>query len=188
MRADARQNREKVLEAAEAVFAAGGTSASTEEVARRAGVGVGTVFRHFPTKEALLQAILEERLTRLAEEAERLAEEADPGAGLYGLFARMVEQSAAKKTYAQALADAGHDPAAAISKVGERVRDALGRLLAQAQQAHAVRDDLGVTEFVALVVGASQAAEYGRQDGAVKERTLRVFFDGLHPQPDKVER
>lgn len=186
MRADAQRNREKVLEAAEAVFAASGPSASTEEVARRAGVGVGTVFRHFPTKEALLQAILEDRLTRLAEQAERLAREADPGSGLYGLFAHMVEQSAAKRTYAQALADAGLDPEVAMSKVGERVREALGRLLAGAQKARAVRDDLGINELLALVVGASQAVDYGRRDSEVQERTLRVFLDGLRPQPDTV--
>src|SRR5215471_4249673 len=102
MRADARRNRARVLEAAEAVFAARGTSASTEEIALRAGVGAGTVFRHFPTKEALLEAILADRVARLGEEARSLAASADPGAALLGLFARMVEEAAVKKTYVEA--------------------------------------------------------------------------------------
>jgi AcrR family transcriptional regulator len=181
MRADARRNRARVLEAAEAVFAASGTSASTEEVARQAGVGVGTVFRHFPTKEALLQALLADRLTKLGEEAEALSNSQDPGAALFGLFTRMVEQSAAKRTYADALADAGLDATASLSEVGQRTLHALGVLLARAQRSGAVRHDIGVTELVALVVGASRAAEHSGWDREVQARTLQVVFDGLGP-------
>ncbi len=179
MRADARRNRVRVLEAAEAVFAASGTSASTEEIARQAGVGVGTVFRHFPTKEALLQAILEERLTKLAQEAESLSSSGDPGAALFGLFTRMVEQSAAKQAYADAVAGAGLASSASLTGAARRTRRALASLLARAQQAGAVREDIGVTELIALVVGASRAAEHAGWDGEVQARTLRVFFDGL---------
>src|ERR1051326_5156151 len=160
MRADARRNRARVLEAAEAVFAAGGTTASTEEVVRQAGVGVGTVFRHFPTKEALLAALLATELARLAEEAEALADAADPGAALFGLFEGMVERMAAKRTYAAALADLGLDARAAVPGAGDRVRYALQVLLTRAQQAGAVRTDVGVTELIALVVGASPAPEH----------------------------
>jgi AcrR family transcriptional regulator len=73
LRADARRNQARVLETAEAVFAAKGTAASTEEIARQAGVGIGTVFRHFPTKEALLEAVFVGRLRRLADEVDALA-------------------------------------------------------------------------------------------------------------------
>jgi AcrR family transcriptional regulator len=179
MRADARRNRTRVLEAAEAVFAAMGTSASTEAVARQAGVGIGTVFRHFPTKEALLEAILFDRLTKLAEEMESLDAAADPGAALFTLFTRMVDQSAAKRTYADALADAGLDPRIDMSQVGQRMRQALAALLTRAQRAGAVREDVGVTELIALVVGASRAAEHAGRDPDVQARTLRVVFDGL---------
>src|ERR1700674_2193042 len=101
MRADARRNRARVLDAAEAIFADRGTSASTEEIAVRAGVGIGTLFRHFPTKEALLEAILMERVARLGEVARSLATAADPGAALFGLFGRMVEQAVRKKSYVE---------------------------------------------------------------------------------------
>jgi AcrR family transcriptional regulator len=158
MRADARRNRARVLEAAEAVFAARGTSASTEEIASQAGVGIGTLFRHFPTKEALLQAILMGRVARLGEEARSLTDSADPGAALLGLFTRMVEEAATKRTYVDALADPGLGSWLAQSEVGQDAMRALGALLACAQRAGAVRDDIGVTELVALVAGASRAA------------------------------
>src|SRR5215469_4988054 len=181
MRADARRNRARVLEAAEAVFAARGTSASTEEIAHQAGVGVGTVFRHFPTKEALLEAILMDRVARLGEMARSLATAADPGAALFDLFSHMVEQGATKKTYVDALADAALDSKIARSQVGHETVQALGALLARAQRAGAVRQDIGVAELIALVVGASRAAEHIGSDSAVRARTLQVVFDGLRP-------
>ncbi|MEU9844544.1 helix-turn-helix domain-containing protein, partial [Actinomadura sp. NPDC048032] len=94
LRADALRNRAKVLAAAEEVFAVQGTSASTEEVARKAGVGIGTVFRHFPTKESLLEAVLVALLKRLAAEARDLRAAADPGAAFFGFFTRVVSQAA----------------------------------------------------------------------------------------------
>jgi AcrR family transcriptional regulator len=181
MRADARRNRAQVLEAAEAVFGAKGASASTEEIALQAGVGIGTVFRHFPTKEALLEAILMDHVAKLGEVARSLATSADPGAALFGLFTRMVEQAATKKTYVDALADAGLDSRIARSQVGQEVVQAIAALLVRAQQASAVRDDIGVTELIALVVGASRAAEHVGWEGAVRARTLQVVFDGLRP-------
>src|SRR5450631_781941 len=179
MRADARRNRVRVLEAADAVFTARGASASTEEIALQAGVGIGTVFRHFPTKAALLEALLMDRVARLGEVARALATAAEPGAALFGLFTRMVEQAVRKKTYVDALADASLDSRIARSQVGQQTVQALGALLVRAQQAGAVRDDIGVTELIALVVGASRAAEHAAADPAVRARTLQVVFDGL---------
>jgi AcrR family transcriptional regulator len=181
MRADARRNRARVLKAAETVFSEKGSSASTEEVAQRAGVGIGTVFRHFPTKESLLEAILLDRVAQVGELARSLTASADPGAALFGLFTRMVEQAASKKTYVDALADAGLDSRIARSEAGQKTVHALGELLARAQLAGAVRDDIGVAELLALVVGASKAAEHAGLDYAVRSRTLQVVFDGLRP-------
>jgi AcrR family transcriptional regulator len=181
MRADARRNRARVLDAAEAVFAARGMSAPTEEIARQAGVGVGTVFRHFPTKRDLIEAILAARLTRFTEEAEALSAAPDPGPALLALFTRMVQQSAAKKVYVDTLADAGLDAMSAMSQIGQPARQALGVLLGRAQQAGAVRDGIGVTELIALVVGASRAAEHSGWDADVQARILQVIFDGLRP-------
>jgi AcrR family transcriptional regulator len=182
MRADALRNRVRVLEAAEVVFAAKGVSASTEEIALLAGVGIGTVFRHFPSKEALLEAILLDRVAKLGAMARSLATSLDPGVALYGLFTRMVDQAVTKKTYVDALADAGFVSRIGRSQAGQEAVQALGALLVRAQQAGAVRDDIGVTELIALVVGASRAAEYATGNRAAQARTLQVVFDGLrHP-------
>jgi AcrR family transcriptional regulator len=181
LRADARRNRALVLETAEAVFAAKGVSASTEEIARQAGVGIGTVFRHFPTKEALLEAIIISRLRRLADEADSLATAGDPGAAFFAFFTRTVDQSATKIAFVDALAGAGVDVENAISQVGQDLQQAIGRLLTRAQKAGAVRNDVGVTELTALLAGASRAAEFVGWDGEMRARTLAIVLDGLRP-------
>ncbi|MCO6010655.1 TetR/AcrR family transcriptional regulator [Actinoallomurus purpureus] len=178
-RADALRNRARVLEAAEAVFAEQGTTASTEQVARRAGVGVGTVFRHFPTKEVLLEAVFVAQLGRLATEADALMSAEDPGAAFFAFFARVVDHAATKNAFAAALAEAGVDVRATTAETGQELRRALGSLLDRAQEAGAVRRDIGLPEILTLLVGASQAAEHVGGDADVRARALAVIFDGL---------
>ncbi|MEU8341466.1 transcriptional regulator, TetR family [Actinomadura meyerae] len=178
LRADALRNRAKVLAAAEEVFAARGTSASTEEVARRAGVGIGTVFRHFPTKESLLEAVLVALLERLAGEAAELAESADPGEAFFDFFSRVVAQAAAKRAVTEALAEAGVDARAATGSARPGLRTALGALLERAQEAGAVRTDVGPREVMALLAGMSYAAGHA----GAREDVLRIAFDGLRPR------
>jgi AcrR family transcriptional regulator len=179
LRADARRNRAALLDAAEAVFAASGPAASTEEVARAAGVGIGTLFRHFPTKEALLEAVYLARLQRLGDQAVALAEADDPGAAFFDYFRTVVEESPAKTALTNALAEAGVDPRAAAAGLGFQA--AFGRLLARAQRAGAVRADIGVADMVALLVGASHAVEHAT-DPAVRDRTIAIVIDGLRPR------
>ncbi|MEU5991716.1 helix-turn-helix domain-containing protein [Spirillospora sp. NPDC047418] len=176
-RADALRNRAKVLAAAEEVFAVQGTSASTEEVARKAGVGIGTVFRHFPTKESLLEAVLVALLERLAAEARELRSAADPGAAFFGFFSRVVSRAAAKQAVTEALAEAGVDARRATGAAGPGLRAALGALLERAQEAGAVRRDIGAGQVMALLAGLSYAA--GR--AGAREDVLRIAFDGLRP-------
>ncbi|MFF4234562.1 TetR/AcrR family transcriptional regulator [Actinomadura geliboluensis] len=178
LRADALRNRAKVLAAAEEVFAARGTSASTEEVARRAGVGIGTVFRHFPTKESLLEAVLVALLERLAGEAEELRSAADPGAAFFGFLSRVVAQAAAKQAVTEALAEAGVDARAATGRAGPGLRAALAVLLERAQEAGAVRADADLEVVMALLVGMSYAAGHA----GAREDVLRIAFDGLRPR------
>ncbi|MFD0689557.1 TetR/AcrR family transcriptional regulator [Actinomadura fibrosa] len=177
LRADALRNRAKVLAAAEAVFAARGTSASTEEVAREAGVGIGTVFRHFPTKESLLEAALVALLERLAGEARDLLGAADPGAALFGFLARVVAQAKAKQAITEALAEAGVDAreAARQSGGGPGLKEALGALVERAQKAGAVRTDIGPADVMALLAGLSYAAGHA----GAGEGVLAIAFDGL---------
>lgn len=174
LRADARRNHARILQAADAIFAAEGPSASTDEVARRAGVAIGTVFRHFPTKEALLEAVVVERLRSLVEEARSQSSADDPGAAFFAFFAQWVELGATKHALAEALAGAG---------VVDELHGAVEALLRRAQRAGAVRDDVGVPELVALMIGASRSAQHASRDPHLRARALEIVFDGLRPRP-----
>jgi AcrR family transcriptional regulator len=181
LRADAQRNRTRLLEAAEEVFTTKGTSASTEEVARTAGVGIGTLFRHFPTKEALLEAVLMTRLERIADEAIKLSEVDDPGRALHTFFHRVIVASPTKKALAEALAEAGVDVGGATREAGRKLAAALDPLLRRAQDADAVRRDLGVPDLVALLVGAGHAIEQVGPDRQAQKRVIAVILNGLRP-------
>jgi AcrR family transcriptional regulator len=178
LRADARRNRARLLDVADQVFVEQGVGASTEEVARAAGVGIGTVFRHFPTKQALLAAVLAARLERLAAAAEALTADPDPGAALDRLIRLVVGSAPAKNAYADAL---GGDIPGLTEQVGDRLRDALAALLERAQAAGAVRAELRPADLKALLVGTSRAVE-NTADAAARERVLRVVLAGLRPE------
>ena len=177
LRADAARNRDRILDVAAEVFGEQGADAHTEEIAVRAGVGVGTVFRHFPTKAELLQAVLERMFEHLTEAARRGLEASDPGEAFFGALMRLVDGAAAKKAVADALSSAGVDPRKRAW--AGPLRDALSELLGRAQAAGAVRADLSVTELMAVVVAASRAAEYAGKDKSLRRRCTALVLDGL---------
>src|ERR1700752_3236277 len=135
MRADARRNRERILEVAFETFAAEGLSVPVQEIARRAGVGNGTVSRHFPTKESLFEAVLLSRAAGLVEQAGRLATSDDPGAAFFEYFGVLVAEGAANLGLAQALMGAGYDLDAVCTRDGIDLIGALTNLLVRAQRA-----------------------------------------------------
>jgi AcrR family transcriptional regulator len=149
-------------------------AATTEEVARAAGVGVGTVFRHFPSKEALLRALVVERLARVAADARKRAASPDPGQAFFEFFAAVVRGSATKLELVDVLAQLGVQADEAVAPVAEEVTAAVAALLKRAQRAGAVRRDIGAGDVIALVAGASQARRYLAED-----RALAVILDGL---------
>ncbi|WP_433218436.1 TetR/AcrR family transcriptional regulator [Dactylosporangium sp. CS-047395] len=174
-----------MLEAAEAVFAAEGVGASTEAVARRAGVGIGTVFRHFPTKEALLEAVLVERMRVLVEHARAAAAEAedgDPGPALFGFLEHVVAQSASKNAFADALSGAGVDVTDVVGDVRGELLGAVDVLVTKARDAGALRRDVGAGEVIAVLVGASHAAMWA-PDSRTRDNAVRVILDGLRKMP-----
>jgi len=181
LRADARRNRARILDAAEHVFADKGPTASTEEIARAAEVGAGTLFRHFPTKEDLLQAVFVGRMSRLAAEAGALARAADPGAALAAFFRRAVEQADTKNAFAGMLASAGVDVLDVTADARRDLRTALGALLAGAQDAGTARRELRVEDLIALLAGASRAVEYADRDAPSRDRILAVILAGIRP-------
>lgn len=181
LRADARRNRARILAAAGQVFSERGASASTEEVARRAGVAIGTVFRHFPTKDDLLRAIMKDLLQQLSAEAAALAAEGDPATALFTFFTRMVGQAAAKKTVIDLLAATG--TAIDIAEPLAGLQQQVAELLALAKHAGTVREDVQIAEVTALLISTCQGALKARWDSDLQGRVLTVIFDGLGPVP-----
>lgn len=179
LRADAERNRQKVLEVAQEVFAAEGIAVPIDEIARRAGLGVGTVYRHFPTKEALFQAIVLGRMEATVAEARALAKATDPGAAFFAFLERIVEGGRVKKDLIEALSSAGDDFGRALMKVKAQLKGALGELLARAQAAGAVREDVTALEVLALVTATYTAlARLPPQKGR-SPRLFEVVCDGL---------
>lgn len=182
LRADARRNRGRILAAAEKVFAEKGPQASTEEVAVAAGVGIGTVFRHFPTKAALLEGVVLTKIQRLIDEADALSTSQDPRAALFEFFSRMVAGSSSKRAFSDALAEAGVDLKSATAELKQELGRKIGTLLANAQRVGTVRRDVGVPELMALMSGAFHAAEHGTDCNETVCRVLGIIFDGLRAE------
>lgn len=177
MRADARDNRDRILAAANEVFGAGGEAASTEDVARLAGVGIATVFRHFPTKQDLLYAVLTARLEALRDRARELLSAPDAGTALRTFVTEVVTTAPTKLAIAEALP--GGDVPDALHRAGAELRTAFGELLERARTAGAVRADADAPEVYALMVGASRANAALTLDDRTRNRVIGLIFDGL---------
>ncbi|WP_343976501.1 TetR/AcrR family transcriptional regulator [Kribbella koreensis] len=178
LRADARDNRMRILSAAEDVFGQS-PAASTDEVAKLAEVGIATVFRHFPTKVALLEAVLTQRLERLRDRALELADSDDAGLAFFGFFSQVVAESASKLAIAEALSASGTVAGDEAKAAGQGMREAFGSLLDRAQQAGAVRRDAAFPEVYALLVGASRGATATGLESDARDRMLALLYDGL---------
>ncbi|MFC3500149.1 TetR family transcriptional regulator [Micromonospora krabiensis] len=177
LRADAARNRARVLRVAYETFAAEGAGVPIDEIARRAGVGAGTVYRHFPTKDSLLRAIVADRMRQVIERA-RAEAEADPGEGLYAFLFLMAEQGVSDLGFTDALAGTGFDLAAALPDAEREFMGVVADILAQAQRAGAVRSDLRAADVKTLVVGL-QAMRRFRGDDGLMRRMYDVVRAGL---------
>jgi len=163
LRADAQRNLDRLLEAAGECFSEQGIDCSVDEVARRAGVGHGTVFRRFPTKEALLQAVIARELDRFADLAEEALADPDPGLGFERFFRAVAEAYGRNRALVE-----GFDHCAELPQkiaLGERAE----RLVRRAQKAGALRRDLRSADVFALVPAASRYPD--------------VILAGLRPTP-----
>jgi len=179
MRADAARNRARVLAVAYEMMAAGGLSVPIDEIARRAGVGAGTVYRHFPTKEALFGAVIQDRLAQMVAAGRALLESAEPGEALHAFITSMVAQGATDMSLAQAMAGYGIDVDVVAPQAEAEFLGLLGDLLAAAQRAGTARPDVTVPEAKALIVGAQAMQGY---NPAVAERVTDIVLDGLRPR------
>jgi AcrR family transcriptional regulator len=179
LRADARRNRERLLQAAAEAFATEGLSVPLDEIARRAGVGPGTLYRHFPAKEDLFQAVLQDRLQRLADDARALRQAPDPGAALLDFIGRLVAEAAPKRDLADALASRGAELRAGLAATAGQLRGELGYLLSRAQQAGAIRDDITTADLMALISGILVALGPRPGGAADPAHAVAVLRDGL---------
>jgi AcrR family transcriptional regulator len=177
LRADAARNRARVLEVAYETFAADGLAVPIDEIARRAGLGAGTVYRHFPTKEDLYRAVVEDRLRRIVDDGHALLASEEPGQALFTFLRSMVlKWGATDRGLSEALAGLGIDIKAAVPDAEEAFLTLLDDLLRAAQDAGTVRSDLDVRDLKALMVGAQAMQSY---NATTAERLTEVVLDGL---------
>ncbi|MFE6050573.1 TetR/AcrR family transcriptional regulator [Kitasatospora sp. NPDC056446] len=181
-RADGQRNRDRLLEVAAEVVAEQGVQASLRDVARRAGVGLGTLYRHFPNRDALLEALLHRRFTHLAGRADALAAEAPPERALTDWLYEFTLGAGAYQGLPSALMATLRDPQSPLHASCLTMRQAGGRLLAAAQETGAVRPDVAALDLFALVNALSWITDQAPSLAERREHLFRLVMDGLRPE------
>ena len=182
LRADAKRNRARVLEAAETVFAAEGIEVPIDVIAEKAGLGVGTVYRHFPTKERLFEAIMVERVTALAAVARARLETDDPKTAFFDFFDYLVTEVLLKRDLITAIAGAGIEFDVVAAEAKAQLDAAVSDLLIAAQGVGTLRKDVTAPVVLSLV-GATCMAAKNPHPGATINEMLTVVRDGLRAGP-----
>ncbi|MFF0632987.1 TetR/AcrR family transcriptional regulator [Nocardia sp. NPDC004151] len=178
LRADAQRNRVRVLDAAESVFAAYGVDVPIEEVARTAGVGVGTIYRHFPNKRDLVDAIVTERMRRLAGQARTRAAQPDSLA-LFEVADWIVAEATVKKHLGATTSTPASDKPPALQAIAADLRATLTDLLTAEQRSGTIRSDLEPPDLLMTLYGLSAAAEHYGWDETARHRAISLAFEGL---------
>jgi AcrR family transcriptional regulator len=184
MRADAQRNYQRLLDAALAVFAEHrADDASLEEIARRAGVGIGTLYRHFPSRQALLEAVYRDQVEALRAAAAELHESASPGDALTAWLRALMAFSSTKANLTAALlATIGKD-SELLSSCSMAICGAADTLLDRAKEAGVVRADVGARDLIRLVHAVNIASQHAPSDPGQADRLLGLILDGLRPRP-----
>jgi AcrR family transcriptional regulator len=184
LRKDAERNRRRILQAAAEVFTGQGLEATLDDVARHAGVGVATVYRRFPDKAALADALFEERIDTLVELATENQKAEDPWDGLVSFMLAAAEMLTTDKGLRQILMFASHGHQR-VGYARDRMRPAIGKLVERAQAAGQVRPDLGATDIPVLEFMLGATAEYARDVRPdIWRRYLALMLDSLRPARD----
>jgi AcrR family transcriptional regulator len=183
LRADARRNRKRLIEAAQTLFRERGLDVGVAEIAEAAGVGRGTLFRNFASKEDLIEAIVAERMYEAAAYGDELLRSENPGDALFEFLAHMIGTQQLDRALFEALDETwlGKD---VIRPAHHAVLDVVGRLLARAQEAGMVRGDVGAMDILMMFKGAcAAAASYAQVDPAAMERHLDLIRASVRPVP-----
>jgi AcrR family transcriptional regulator len=185
LRADARRNRETILTAAKAVFAKHGAEAQMDDIARKAKLGVGTLYRHFPTKDALIRALLADRVTQIAAFVEEGLQDPDPFHGLCHSMWRGAELAARDRGVSQIFAERVAE-ASEAHRAQTGLREAAAELVGRAQAAGTLRPDFSADDIPAIMCGIVQAMHTmapDRHHTGPWQRPLRLVFDGMRARP-----
>jgi AcrR family transcriptional regulator len=184
MRADARRNYELLLAQAAAAFAErGADDVSLEEIARRAGVGIGTLYRHFPTRQDLLEAVYRDQVELLADRAAKLLTADSPGAALAEWLGALTAFGSTKRSMNAALLATLGKESELFSSCGAMLRDSTSSLLTRAQEAGAARTDVVGTDVLRLVHGLIVAADSAPADSGQSDRRQSLVLAGLRADP-----
>ena len=181
MRADARRNHDRLLAEARSAFAEHGTEASLEDVARRAGVGIGTLYRHFPNRQDLLSAVFEDAVSDLLTRSRELLHDPEPCAALVRWLREIVTHAGEYRGLARELMSVSYDDSSALARCNGPIREAGGTLLARAQEAGTVRPDVAIGDLLQLTHAIALAAEESPGDPELADRLLRLTLRGLKP-------
>jgi len=180
LRADAARNRQLLLEAARDAFTRHGVTASLDDVARAAGVGPGTLYRHFPTRDALVLAVIDEGLINIHRLGTVLTDAADPLDALRQWLGAYIEQGSTFQGLAHTLASP--PPTADKDSTCQLARGAGAALVARAVDAGLLRDDVDVDDVLDIAAAIAWVGEQPERDATQRERLLRVVIDGLRPR------
>ncbi|MFS4097837.1 TetR/AcrR family transcriptional regulator [Streptomyces sp. AF1A] len=182
MRADARRNYERLLQVAAEAFAEHGENASLDDIAKRAGVGSGTLYRHFPTRQDLLQAAYVDRIEAMAARADEFAARLPPGEALtewlHEVCVGTIQVRGLKALLGSAVTDGS---SAAGTACGSRMKDAARRLVEAAQREGSLRGDVEPIEVLRLAHGVASASELASGQGEQIRRYLSLLTEGLRP-------
>ncbi|MBF6464306.1 helix-turn-helix transcriptional regulator [Nocardia beijingensis] len=181
-RADARRNRARVLAAAQRAFAERGASVSLAEVARRAGVGAGTVYRHFPTKADLLEAVMQQRIDGLARLAAEHVGASDAGTAFFDFCTTVIATTPGNQALCDLVQSDDGWPRALLQSAGVRFHRALDVLLVAAQRQGAVRADIGIDDVLAIFTGCVAIQQLRNTRGGI-DRTAAIVLDALRVRP-----
>ncbi|MGW6271547.1 TetR/AcrR family transcriptional regulator [Streptomyces sp. NPDC055060] len=178
-RADARRNYDRLLAEARAAFAEHGTDASLEDIARHANVGIGTLYRHFPNRHALMSAVFEEAVSDLLDRSHALLQDPQPCSALVTWLRAIITHAGEYRGLSRALMSASHDDSSALSRCSRPMREAGTALLVRAQRAGAVRPGVSIGDLMQLTNAIALAAEETPEEPELADRLLMLTLRGL---------